>query len=517
MTEISIKQLQRKGWGETVSFDKFDPEQGLLRARYLFCGQPPEEKFSCNGHTLPPAYAKNRLVFQKEGQQENWSVFERILWLPIMPSTTFETTVENGVLNLQIGGRETFPNECTPAAVARAFSPIPPDDQALPPETRALRRLAQSPAMREIFEDAWMFMDRDTRADDNAEHLYRWIRQHHPEINTWFVLHEESLDWSRLRAEGFRLIPFGSLKHKALFLLARNLISSQNASYVHSFLENQYYADLRRCKHICLKHGVISADHSRVLNALDVDLFLPTTDKEYHSLVDDGTSYVLTAKEVVLTGQARHDSLREITCAGKNIFIMPTWRQNIVGARNRVEHRREYNPAFIASPFAQIWRNLLVSHELKRLCRKYSYELIFWPHSEFANYLAEFRLPDHIRTPGGESLQVLLKQSALLITDYSSIAFDMALLRRPMLYYHFESYDHFLKAQGRKDSYFRYDRDGFGQVCGSQEELLAALERTLAAGCRVEAPYLERMEQTLHLNDGKCCERIFEAIRGLRP
>jgi hypothetical protein len=41
---------------------------------------------------------------------------------------------------------------------------------------------------------------------------------------------------------------------------------------------------------------------------------------------------------------------------------------------------------------------------------------------------------------------------------------------------------------------------------------LVALERALAAGCRPEPEYLERMEQTLDLNDGQCCRRTFEAI-----
>ncbi|MCL1915324.1 MAG: CDP-glycerol:glycerophosphate glycerophosphotransferase [Desulfovibrionaceae bacterium] len=506
----SYERIRRRGWQDPVVFDKFDQDQGLLRARYLFCDRPPEEKFTKNNAPLPPAFAKNRLIFRAEG----WSISERILWLPVAAGSEAD---ENAVLDLRVGGLKSSLTGLTPAAVLRAFAPAPLDDRAFPPDVRALRRLAQSPAMRETFGNAWMFMDRDTQADDNAEHLYRWVRQNHPEINAWFVLREESPDWPRLRAEGFRLVPFGGLEHKALFLLAKAVISSQTDVYIYAFLEDEYYADLRRFKYVNLRHGVIHFDLSPWLNNVDIDLSISTTGKEYHSIVDDGTGYTLTAKETILAGQARHDRLRENAGVGKNLFIMPTWRANLTGVWDGAGQRREYNPAFIASDFARTWKSLLASPDLERLCLHYGYAAIFWPHPGFRDYLAEFSLPAHVRTPAGESIQTLLQESALLITDYSSIAFDMALLRRPVLYYHFENQDHFLESQGRKESYFRHDRDGFGPVCATEAALLAALEKILAASCRPETAYLARMERTMNLDDGKCCQRTFEAILRLWP
>jgi inhibitor of KinA sporulation pathway (predicted exonuclease) len=39
--------------------------------------------------------------------------------------------------------------------------------------------------VRRKFAKAWIFIDRETEADDNAEHLYRWVKKHHPEVNAW--------------------------------------------------------------------------------------------------------------------------------------------------------------------------------------------------------------------------------------------------------------------------------------------------------------------------------------------
>ena len=40
-------------------------------------------------------------------------------------------------------------------------------------------------------------MDRDSQADDNAEHLYRWVKAHHPEVKCYFSLREDAKDWDR--------------------------------------------------------------------------------------------------------------------------------------------------------------------------------------------------------------------------------------------------------------------------------------------------------------------------------
>ena len=69
-------------------------------------------------------------------------------------------------------------------------------------------------------------MDRDTKADDNAEHLYRHMLATGRAENAWFILSRDSLDWDRLEAEGFKLLPFGSDEHIAAQMNAAALISS---------------------------------------------------------------------------------------------------------------------------------------------------------------------------------------------------------------------------------------------------------------------------------------------------
>jgi glycosyltransferase involved in cell wall biosynthesis len=499
--EAEYEAIRKAGWKQEISFDKYDAERSLLRARYLFCDSPPEEQY-CYGETaLEPAFAKNRKVFDGTG----YTIFERILWLPI-PEDGGEK------LSLLVGGKNAGLDH-SPADIRRAFTPAPLNDSAFPPDVRALRRLA--PAMRERFKDAWMFIDRDTRADDNAEHLYRWVMRNRPEVNAWFVLREESPDWPRLREEGFRLVPFGGMEHNVLFLKAKNLVSSQMDAYIYAWLENRFYGDLLKFKYTSLQHGVILVDLSPWLNDVDMDCFVTTTEDECRSIVDDGTGYLLTAKEVVRSGLPRHDALLAAPAPEKRIFVMPTWRAGLAGKWDGKGQRREHNPQFSSSPFARAWRSLLCSPALAELCRAFGYETVFWPHPGFEDYLQDFSPPEYIRTPAGESIQTLLKSSTLLVTDYSSIAFDMAFMFRPVVYYRFDDLAGFAAGQNRRPGYFSFERDGFGPVCRTEEELLGNLRELLRAGCRPAAKYLERMERAFDTRDGRCCERAFEAIMNL--
>ena len=80
------------------------------------------------------------------------------------------------------------------------------------------------------YRDAWVFTDRNDLAQDNAEHLYRWVSEHRPEINAWFVVDRDTTDWPRLEREGFRLVEYGTPEHVLLIVNSVELISSHTTT-----------------------------------------------------------------------------------------------------------------------------------------------------------------------------------------------------------------------------------------------------------------------------------------------
>ncbi|EAL3391650.1 capsular biosynthesis protein, partial [Campylobacter coli] len=217
-------------------------------------------------------------------------------------------------------------------------------------------------------------------------------------------------------------------------------------------------------------------------------------------------------KEVLLTGFARHDVLLKNNKSDtKQILIMPTWRVNIVGASIN-SGARELKENFKQSEYFQKWNSLLNSDNLKKLCKLYSYTIVFNPHPNIMPYLKEFNLPSYIKIANqDESLQVLFCNSSLMITDYSSVAFEMAYLNKPVIYYQFDKEEFFL-SHSYTMGYFSYEKNGFGPVVENEENLLKELEILLQNNCKSFSVHKDNIDSTFVFRDGKCCERIYKNI-----
>ncbi|EAL5563280.1 capsular biosynthesis protein [Campylobacter coli] len=353
----------------------------------------------------------------------------------------------------------------------------------------------------------WLLMDRDYEADDNAEHLYRYIMQNHPEREIVFALRKESLDWERLEKEGFNLVEFGSLEFERIIKKASKVISSHADGYLTRYITSKQ-------QFIFIQHGVIPNDLSKWLNSKKIDLFVTSTKAEYKSIANDYNRYKFGKKEVALIGLARHDALLKNNKTNtKQILIMPTWRHYLSGLMIGNSGIRELKDDFKESEYFQKWNLLLDSNTLQKLCEKYSYTIVFNPHPNIIPYLKDFNIPSYVKIANqSESLQKLFCNSSLMITDYSSVAFEMAYLNKPVLYYQFDQED-FFSSHTLQKGYFDYRKNGFGPVVEKEENLLKELENLLQDNCRVFGVYKDNIDLTFAFKDGKCCERIYNILK----
>ena len=88
------------------------------------------------------------------------------------------------------------------------------------------------------------------------------------------------------------------------------------------------------------------------------------------------------------------------------------------------------------------------------------------PHPNLQGILGELDLPAHVEALAfaGTDVQALYGQCALLVTDYSSVAFNTAYLDRPAVYFQFDREEMLRGAHVGRQGYFDYERDGFGPV-----------------------------------------------------
>ncbi|EFK9748262.1 capsular biosynthesis protein, partial [Campylobacter coli] len=262
----------------------------------------------------------------------------------------------------------------------------------------------------------WLLMDRDYEADDNAEHLYRYIMQNHPEQKIVFALRKESLDWERLEKEGFNLVEFGSFEFERIIKKASKVISSHADGYLTRYITSKQ-------QFIFIQHGVIPNDLSKWLNSKKIDLFVTSTKAEYKSIANDYNRYKFGKKEVALIGLARHDALlKNNQCNARQIVIMPTWRKNIVNSVVANSGKRKLNLDFKQTMYFKKYNSLINNNLLKKVCQEYGYTIVFNPHPNIMPYLKEFNFPSYIKIANqNESLQKLFCNSSLMITDYSSV------------------------------------------------------------------------------------------------
>jgi glycosyltransferase involved in cell wall biosynthesis/CDP-glycerol glycerophosphotransferase (TagB/SpsB family) len=492
----------------------YDRHRRLLKLKYEF-HLPTEVEVKVGDKVVEQLYAKT----------SSWDfagetfVNERSFWVEAHNlDAQLTASSPHGEVHIFVKGHQR-PSDMLLRQLASAWAPRPIKDSSCPAWAQELRMLSRTPSARAKYQGCWVLMDRDREAEDNAERFYRYLREAHPELKLFFVVSRDVPDWKRLEADGFNLIAYGSSEHRLALLLAKHYVSSHADAYVVNVVNPKWFGDIATYRFTFLQHGIIKDNLSRWLNGKSIDCFITSTQAEYDSIVADGSPYVFGKREVVLTGLARHDTL----LAGAHrreriVLVMPTWRQSLSKTASGVASLHGHNPDFFRSTYAVHWKRFLHSKRLKEITEDEGYKVIFCPHINLHRYLRGFNIPSYIKTIShdeGVSIQELFQRSALMVTDFSSVAFEMALLERPVLYYHFDFESALSGGHTSLHGYFDYARDGFGPICPTQSTLLDELESLLERDAVPSPKHAQRMKNTFRFRDGRNRERTYEAIVAL--
>ncbi len=529
--QVLIHGLGDEPWRSTCAvMEVVDPDRRLVKVLHRFTGPEPAVEYICDGVRTEPVFTKLR----RHVYFDRTLMWERISWLPA-----------DATLRVRVGGHLLELRRWWYGAVQTSAEPIPPP--APKRETllgvaleepsrvvsavrrRAVRRLAASSPVRHRYAQAWVLMDRVHDADDSAEHLFGYLREHRPDVNAWFTVEAGTPDFERLRAgpHGDRVVAHGSQQWELLMLNCRHLVSSHIDVPVH---QPPTIIQLLRpakpsWKFTFLQHGVIKDDLSRWLNAKAVDLFVTSTSGEYASIAGDGTPYTFSAKEVRLTGLPRFDRLRRIAASvppGERdlVLVAPTWRHWLLPPLEKGSQRRAVRTDFLDTQYARCWLAVLRSDELAALAKEHGLRIGFLPHPNLQSVLPMLDLPGYVEplTFEGAGVQKLFASAAVLLTDYSSMAFNTAYVDRPVVYFQFDADLVVSGGHVGRAGYFDYERDGFGPVTTTATDAVAAIGEIVERGCTPAPEYAERIERTFVQRDGRCCERVVHEIEQLtRP
>lgn len=373
------------------------------------------------------------------------------------------------------------------------------------------------------FEHAWLIFDHINRADDNGEHLYRYILQNHEEVNAYYLLSKDSKDWSRLESEGFRLLEYGSVEAMAAALQA-DIVASSDA------VEECIYPAPRRIfgapnyKFVFLQHGITKDDISRWLNGKKIDLVVAATTDEYNAFTTKDSPYEYKYSQVALTGFPRYDNLFKLvgersdrSQGPKTLFIMPTWRQDLRDALAECESEEERTQVFLESDFYQNWWTYLSNLKLEEEIRNGSVRVRMMTHPSFGDELEKLPQPFGIEFlhPADHSFQELMNEADIFLTDYSSLAFDVAFMGTPVAYFQFDRDRMLSGTHTYRKGYFDYFEDALGPIITNSDELQEWVDGMLDSGCLPDSIYEERRLKTFKYLDGQNSERVYRVMNSM--
>jgi len=368
-------------------------------------------------------------------------------------------------------------------------------------------------AKKEKFRNAWLICERGIEAKDNGFAFFRYVRINHPEKKVYYLIDsKQKEDFQRVKEWG-NLIEYGSFEHKMALFFASHFIST-HIGYMMPWSYLLFKKILAtRSKYVFLQHGVTKEDLSNIFNKSfsGVDLFITSTKKEWESIVYN-KNYGFNEYEVVLTGFARFDHLLPFSTK-RQILFMPTWRQYLVNRPIDNKNQSALKNTFIHSSYFRHLFDFLKNEKLATLLDANNLELIFYPHFEMQKSLSLFAIDNKriiIAKKETHDVQQLLKESLMLITDYSSVAFDFAYMKKPLIYYQFDQEEYY--GRHYKKGYFDYDRDGFGAVVETEDQLINEIEHIIANDFSMEKSYMNRVDETFLYHDNRNCERIYAAI-----
>lgn len=350
----------------------------------------------------------------------------------------------------------------------------------------------------------WLFSERPGEARDNAYVLFKYVNEATDRDNIYYVIDRNSLDKEKLNKYK-NIINFNSFKHYVIYLASHLHISAHidldsPNSRVSNFLETH---KLLKNKRVFLQHGItkdrISFGYYSVSRA---DLFVCGAKKEYEFCKEE---FGYPEGNVQLLGFPRFDNLWGYQ-SKRQILLMPTWRVWLANSSTE---------EFLSSEYYKKYNDLLNCKELLSILEKNNLNLIFLPHSDMRNFVSYFKITSSrvkIADFSNIEIQKLLKESAVLITDYSSVAFDFAYMNKPLIYYHFD-YDIYRSNQ-HPEGYFIYETDGFGPVVDTEEKICEYIGM-IANDLKNIKKYEERVNNFFDLRDKNNCKRVYEKIRKL--
>lgn len=289
----------------------------------------------------------------------------------------------------------------------------------------------------------YLLFEKETNyAQDNSFALFEWIQNNVKDNESYYVIKKDSMALSKLQKYKKRVIYTGSLKYYWHILTCDLLVSADNPIQLYDgqraaaspLVKKVIYKKLD----IMLQHGVtafknIGKSHNWRAEPRILDYFVVTSPFEQRIVHENlGYSY----NQLPILGFTRWDKL-DINIDKTNnrdgeILFCPTWRKWLSTATDA---------ELVESDYYKKIESLLNNETLLKSLESKNKDLIVYLHPIMQKYTKNFKSnSEHIKIMSNNDvdLSILIKRCAAIVTDYSSVSWDFAVQRKPVIFYQFD-------------------------------------------------------------------------------
>lgn len=350
-------------------------------------------------------------------------------------------------------------------------------------------------------DNVWLIGERTDTAQDNGIEFFKWL-QENTEIEAYYVIDGESNDYERIKHLS-NVVIFGSKNHFEVSAIANVLISTHDLENILPYKTARNFWGYESSVRVFLQHGVLGrkkVEYNKNYYDLPFHLFNVSSTKEKYDIVVHQLGY--NPNDVAITGLPRFDNLplkpdRKV----KKILIMPTWRDWL---------NSDY--AFNNSEYMQRYLDLISNKKVEELLEKYNVEINFYPHYRSQNFfkyhLDKTKGKINYITLGKKTVQELLIDHDILITDYSSVSFDFSYMQKPVLFFHFDVERFFRKGLLRP-----IEETFIGDIVYNEEEILIKIENLIKSKNKKLLPDLTHVFDFIdHKNNQRVYHEILKKI-----
>ena len=363
--------------------------------------------------------------------------------------------------------------------------------------------------------DNYILSDRYDVAGDNGEWMFNYLCNNIKKKNVYFALKKKSKDNDMMKKIG-KVIHFNTFNYYLKYMNSEVVLSSHVDDYIRKpFGKRQLYlSSYLKYKFVFLQHGVTKNDMSNWLykSNKNIDILVCSANMEYNEFLNE--RYMYDKDVVKLTGMPRYDNLFNSKDKTENLIaFMPTWRNTLCGPVIPRTQNRRYNDKFKESEYYKFYNGLVTDKRLINALKKSKCKILFCLHPSFTSQLKDFKNNEYVTFKTEVYYPEVFKKAKLLLTDYSSVAFDFGYTKKPIIYSHFDE-DHLYQIHTvlTDDGEFSYEKDGFGVVTYDYESTLNEIIRIINNNFKNEKKYIDRVNKFFKYQDNNNSKRVYEEV-----